>query len=97
MKLKFFKRTLVIAFTLIATTQVSFAALSVDETHKAAGVALETFSEENPDHVEHFTGYKVWKSGDDAKVKIYISHDGMNMEFTYTCMKHETAFACHTQ
>ncbi len=97
MKLAFIKKTLLLASTLFASTQVSFAAFSIDETHQAAKIATENFSEERPDHVEHFTGYKAWKSGDDAKVKIYISHDGMNMEFNYTCMKHETAIACHTQ
>lgn len=91
------KRIVVGVFGSLMTAGQAFAAFSIDELHEATRAATETFVAANADHVEHFTGYKSWKSGEDARVKIYVSHDGMNMEFNYLCHKHETEIECHAQ
>lgn len=83
------------SFALIGST--AFGAFSIDELNKATSTATGSFQKDHADHVEHFTGYKSWKSGDDAKVKIYITHDGMSMEFNYVCHKHDTGIECHVQ
>ena len=70
---------------------------SVDVLYNKAATALDDFKQSNPDHVQHFTGYKAWNSGEDSKVKVYVAHDGMNMEFNYLCMKHDASIACHAQ
>lgn len=98
-----FSGVLAMAVVFLGFAQPSFAAFSIEELHQASRAAVDDFQKENPDHVEHFTGYKSWKSGDDAKVKVYVSHDGMNMEFNYNCYKHdnhethETIVQCHAQ
>ena len=58
-------------------------------------LAVNDFMQNNAGHAAHFTGYKTWKSGDDVKVKVYVSHDGMNMGFNYTCHKHGATIECH--
>ena len=75
----------------------AFGAFSIEEIHQASKAATDAFQTANPDHVQHFTGYKVWKAADDAKVKIYVNHDGMAMEYNYTCHKHDTGIECHAQ
>ena len=75
----------------------AFAAFTIDEIHQAAKLATDAFQVANPDHAPHFNGYKVWPSGDDAKVKIYVNHEGMSMEFNYLCHKHDDALECHAQ
>jgi len=80
-----------------AYSSSAWAAFSIDELHTATKKAVENFVRENPDHVSHFTGYKSWKSGEDAKVKVYVNHDGMTMEFNYLCHKHDDSIECHTQ
>lgn len=75
----------------------AFAAFSIDEVLDVTKLALKDFATEHPDHVDHFVGYKSWKSGEDAKVKIYVDHDGMSMEYNYVCHKHETGLECHAQ
>lgn len=52
---------------------------------QATQVALKIFSDASPGHVGHITGFKTWKSGADAKVKVYMTHDGMAMEMNYQC------------
>jgi hypothetical protein len=86
-----------LAFGLLLPGASAIAEFSVDELQIAAKTAIEDFSKGNPDHVQHLTGYKVWKSGDDAKVKIYVSHDGMDMDFNYLCMKHAATTVCHAE
>lgn len=78
-------------------SQIALAAFSVEELHSASQLAVADFRASNPDHVEHLVGYKTWKSNDEAKVKVYVSHDGMNMEFNYLCHKHDNAVECHAQ
>ena len=80
-----------------AISGTSFAALDFDGLQSISKIAFKEFSTANEDHVQHFTGYKVWKSGDDAKVKIYVTHDGMAMEFNYLCHIHEEGPECHKQ
>ena len=87
--------TCLAAFT-IATP--AMAAFSVSDLHSASTLSVTDFGKTNPDHSAHLTGYKTWKSGDDAKVKVYVAHDGMNMEFNYVCHKHTpTTVECHFQ
>lgn len=66
----------------------AMAAYSIEEMQKLTSLALEDFTRENGDHAQHLTGWKTWKSGEGVKVKIYVAHDGMNMEFNYDCVKH---------
>lgn len=87
----------VLGFGMILPGASAIAEFSVDELQIAAKTAIEDFTIVNPGHVQHLTGYKTWKSDDDAKVKIYVSHDGMDMDFSYLCMKHETTTACHAE
>ena len=61
---------------------------------EATQTSVATFSEANPDHVEHFTGFKSWKSGTDAKVKVYVLHDGMSMDYNFSCAKHGELIHC---
>lgn len=58
-------------------------------------IAVSDFEAENPDHAAHLTGYKAWKSGQEAKVKIYVDHSGHAMEFNYTCHDHDGELECH--
>lgn len=88
---------LVSAFVLITSSQMTFAAFTIDELQTATKAAVETFAKMNPDHVVHFTGYKAWKSGEESKVKVYITHDGANSEYNYLCHKHDGLIECHAQ
>ncbi len=85
------------AFSFVANSQVAWAAFSIDELHAATKIAVDNFRRANTGHVEHFMGYKSWKSGEDSKVKIYVNHEGMTMEFNYLCHKHDAAIECHDQ
>lgn len=85
------------AFAVLAYSQAAWAAFSIDELNTATKTATEDFKTRQPDHVAHFNGYKSWPSGEDAKVKIYVSHDGMNMDFNYVCHKHDSSIECHAQ
>ena len=82
---------------LVLLSPSAWAAFSIDELQQATKIAVEAFQAANPAHVEHFVGFKSWKSGEEAKVKVYVSHDGMNMEYNYVCHKHESAMECHAQ
>jgi hypothetical protein len=82
-------------FTFIGTP--AFAEFSMDELLAVTKVALTDFTAAHPDHVDHFTGYKAWKSGEDAKVKVYVTHSGMSMDFNFVCHKHDEAMECHAQ
>lgn len=86
---------------------VSFAALSTafaidtneftpSELLEATNLSLKNLSEVKPEHVEHITGFKTWKSGTEAKVKIYVAHDNMTMDFNYLCSKQEHKIQCTT-
>jgi hypothetical protein len=66
------------------------------ELLEATNVALKNLTEIKPEHVEHITGFKTWKSGTDAKVKIYVAHDNMTMDYNYLCGKQENKIQCTT-
>lgn len=73
----------------------SMAAFNIEELQQAEGIAVADFAKENAAHLEHLTGWKTWKSDDGAKVKIYINHGGMNMEYNYACQKQaDSSIAC---
>lgn len=82
---------------IMANSHVAQAAFSIDELFAATKTAVESFKKENASHVEHFTGYKAWISGEDSKVKVYANHEGMTMEFNYLCHKHDASVECHAQ
>jgi len=89
------KRTL---FTGAATLAIfistnSWAAFSTDQVIEATKLAVADFNLSA--HAQHFVGFKSWKSGEEAKVKIYFKHDGMNMESDYTCHDHDGEIECH--
>jgi hypothetical protein len=94
-----FKNRYALTFTVLATLSAPsvFAAFSIDELVEATKVALKDFQTKNPEHVTHFSGYKSWKSGEDAKVKVYVNHEGMNMEYDFVCQKHTSGIECHLQ
>ncbi len=76
----------------------AFADFSIDEMKTLAGLAVDEFARENADHAQHLSGWKIWKSGEGAKVKIYVNHGGMNMEFNFDCHKHgDGRLQCHAQ
>ena len=83
----------------VMTGSAAFAAptgFTIAEIGQLAKIATDKFVAENPDHVDHFVGYKIWKSADEAKVKVYVDHNGMNMEFNYHCHRHDDGdFECH--
>lgn len=70
---------------------------NVDDLTKASTLSITLFKETSPDHFIHLNGFKVWKSGTEAKVKIYINHDGMTMENNYLCQKHDGDVHCTAQ
>lgn len=97
MKVSIFAAALSAALVSVSSMGFAAAGFSVADVHSAAKLATDAFAAANPDHVAHFVGYKAWKSADDTKVKIYVDHDGMAMEFNYNCHKHDTGIECHAQ
>lgn len=93
------KRIIITSITagLLISAQAIAGSFTIDEVQKATTLALEDFQKVQPDHASHFVGFKSWISGEDAKVKIYVTHDGMNMEFNYQCHKHDADLECHAQ
>jgi len=67
---------------------------------KASENSLSGFLGANPDQEEAVTGFKSWKAGVDAKVRIYLTHvGGHTMEVNYFCSKeidvnHITTVSC---
>ena len=98
MKSLFIRRSAIVAAFVLAAAGSAQAAtgFTIAEVLQASKLATDKFAAENPDHVEHFVGYKSWKTGEEAKVKVYVTHDGMNMEFNYNCHKHDDGIECHT-
>lgn len=90
------KKILFVSFAFLAS-QSALAEFSVPEMHEVTGLALTDFGRENAEHIQHLTGWKIWKSGEDVKVKLYVDHGGMTMEHNYTCHKHGDAKQCHAQ
>jgi len=76
-------------------SSAAFADFNSVELLEATKITVEEFELSNA-HAAHFVGYKAWKSGADAKVKIYVDHDGMEMEFDYLCIKYDDATECQT-
>lgn len=68
--------------------------LNPAELIQATTAAMEVFKAANPDHMVHMSGFKTWKSGSDAKVKFYVAHDAMSMEYNYLCLKQENQIHC---
>jgi hypothetical protein len=94
MKQSLFTLLLLSAGFSVGTAKADF---SVNDIHEAAKLATTEFETKNAGHAAHFVGYKVWKSKDESKVKIYVNHGGTNMEFDYMCHKHGTDIECHAQ
>ena len=97
-------KKLTFALTALAfvTAQAVFAEdhgkISVQEMQQLTGMALADFQANEAGHAQHLTGWKTWRSNADVKVKIYVAHDGMNMEFNYHCHKHgDGKLQCHNQ
>lgn len=88
--------TITLALLGVLLTPGAFAAFSMDELVDATKIALKEFQTKEPGHVAHFSGYKSWLSGEDAKVKVYVNHEGMSMEYDFVCHKHP-AIECHVQ
>lgn len=93
-----FLKLLGVALPFAFVSSIAFAApLTMEELQAATKLAGEDFAKNQAAHAEHFTGFKTWKSGDEARVKIYVTHQGSNMEFNYQCMKHGDELMCHAQ
>lgn len=88
-------KRLAIGSSMLFVTTLAFAEFTSVELLDATKTAVEAF-EANNAHAEHFIGYKAWKTGADAKVKIYVDHGGMAMEFDYLCIKYEDATECQS-
>jgi hypothetical protein len=86
-----------LAMGLLAGTS-AMAEFNVEEMQQVTGLAIADFARDNSGHVQHLTGWKTWKSGEGVKVKLYVAHDGMNMEFNFDCHKHgDGKLQCHIQ
>ena len=90
-------RTILIGLMTMILSCPLFAAFSVDELHAASKAAVADFLRMNAEHAAHLVGYKTWKSGDDAMVKVYVNHEGHAMDFNYHCHKHGSDIECHAQ
>ena len=91
------RATSLLATTLFLVPAIATAAFSPAELVDATELAISMFETDQAAHEEGFVGYKAWKSGEDARVKIYVSHDGVNMEFDYLCEMHPEGLDCHEQ
>ena len=93
------KNLFVAALGVLSLAPMAFGAdvLPFPDLQTVTKLAFDDFTVAQPTHVVHFTGFKTWQSADDARVKIYVNHDGMAMEFNYLCHKHETGLECHRQ
>jgi len=74
---------------------VARADYTIEETVDATNKAMALFRQLVPEHIPHFVGYKVWKSGEDLKVKVYITHEGASLERNFFCHKHDNISECH--
>lgn len=61
----------------------------------ATQTAVQAFVQANPDHAQHLSGFKTWKSGIDANVKIFAMHGGAKMEFNYICIRSGDQIRCN--
>lgn len=83
-----------LALIALAAGTAQAAEFSPAELLTATQSAVKLFSDANPAHVSHLTGFKTWKSGADAKVKVYMTHDGMAMEYNYLCQAASGQIRC---
>jgi hypothetical protein len=96
-EMKIYKLLLTASMLVFGGGSVFAAPFSIADIIQASQLATDDFQTRNPDHVTHFNGFKVWPSGEEAKVKVYVNHDGMSMEFNYLCHKHDSEIECHVQ
>lgn len=75
----------------------AFAAFTSAQLLDVTKLAVSYFETANPDQVENLVGYKAWKTGEESKVRIYVLHGTMNMEFNYNCQNHDGELDCHVQ
>lgn len=71
--------------------------LTQEELLTIAKQVLKEFTEANPGHAGHLTGFKVWRSGQDGKVKLYLDHGGHEMESDYLCVRQANRFECREE
>lgn len=64
---------------------------------EATRISIASFEASNPDHAGHLSGFKSWRSGADGKVKLYVAHGSMTMEFNFVCAKHGEEIHCGAQ
>lgn len=87
------KKVLFTTLMILAANAMA-AEFTPDQLLQATQGSLVQFTKDNANHVQHMTGFKTWKSGEDAKVKVYVSHDGMNMEYNYACQNQNNQITC---
>lgn len=88
---------MVISALVISSSAMAIEPFAAEDLLEATRTAMDTFAAANPSHVQHVSGFKTWRSGRDAKVKVYVSHDGMTMEFNYGCTRQGTLVRCASQ
>ena len=72
--------------------------LTADQLVDAAKLVLNDFKTDRPDLADDVTAFKAWKSGDEGKVRIYVTNDrGQSLSFVYGCHSHDDLFECHAQ
>jgi hypothetical protein len=82
---------------LFALTSTSTFASTFDDMQVFTKAAYADFAANNAEHVQHFNGFKTWISGAETKVKIYVNHGGMAMEYNYSCKKQGQDVSCDAQ
>lgn len=95
--MKRYYHQLFLAFAVAGFGTSVAAQFTTDELLSATKSTIEVFRKEQPEHATHFTGYKAWLSGEEAKVKVYATHEGMTMDFSFLCHKHDDSIECHAQ
>ena len=92
------KPTLKAALVALAlTSSAAFADFSPEQLLEVTKLAVDDFKATQGEHAEHFYGYKAWKSGGEARVKVYAQHEGATLEFNYNCHNHGGELECHAQ
>lgn len=75
----------------------AWAGMSVAELQIVTDLSVKDYVATTPGMQQYITGFKTWQSGDDAKVKIYMDHNGMTMDANYVCHMHGADLECHIQ
>lgn len=91
------KNLIFIASVLLSTSAFAMEGFTAEQLITATQTSIAQFNQSNSSHAAHLSGFKTWISGMDAKVKLYVSHDGMNMDFNYLCQNHGGAIHCTVQ